>query len=129
MKRAGRNLTRFCAQGGSPISARIPSFCCYSVAVELDCHLMVLSRSHRALRFESLEARLALSAAPLFDSTSAVYPKQFSISTTTGEKPQSKIWEQDGTWFCVLPDSKGTWVRRLDGNNWTSILRLTPEKA
>jgi hypothetical protein len=50
-----------------------------------------------------------------------------SITATTGEKPQSKLWEYEGQWFSVLPDSSGTWVRRLDGSTWTSILRLTPD--
>ncbi len=48
-----------------------------------------------------------------------------SVSETTGEKPQSKVWTNDGKWFSVMPDSTGTWVWRLDGNAWTHVLRLS----
>src|SRR5688572_8169381 len=26
-----------------------------------------------------------------------------SVSATTGEKPQSKVWTHDGRWWCVMP--------------------------
>lgn len=51
------------------------------------------------------------------------------LSTTTGEKPQSKVWFHDGRWWAVLPSSSvsptGTWLWRLEGDNhWTNLLRL-----
>ncbi len=50
------------------------------------------------------------------------------ISTTagTGEKPQSKVWNHAGKWWCVLPDSSGTWIRRLDGTRWHSVYKISP---
>lgn len=48
-----------------------------------------------------------------------------SITANTGEKPQSKTWIHDGKWWCVLPNSSGTWVWRLDGDTWTSNLKLS----
>ena len=60
-----------------------------------------------------------------FDSSTLL--QSVTVSATTGDKPQSKVWESDGTWFSVLPDSTGTWMRRLDGNNWTSVLKLSSD--
>jgi hypothetical protein len=48
-----------------------------------------------------------------------------SASATTGEKPQSKLWLRDDVWWAVLPDSSATWLRRLDGDRWTPVLRLS----
>ncbi|TXK36404.1 T9SS type A sorting domain-containing protein [Pontibacter qinzhouensis] len=48
-----------------------------------------------------------------------------TISTNTGEKPQSKVWTHAGQHWAVLPNSSGTYLWRLDGTNWTSILRLS----
>lgn len=53
-----------------------------------------------------------------------------SVSTTTGEKPQSKLWQHDGRWWAVLPSSSvspsGTWLWRLGSDNrWTNVLRLS----
>jgi hypothetical protein len=47
------------------------------------------------------------------------------VTANTGEKPQSKVWTHDGRWWCVLPNSSGTWVWRLDGTTWTSVLKLS----
>jgi hypothetical protein len=53
-----------------------------------------------------------------------------SLSTTTGEKPQSKLWQHAGTWWAVLPSSgvspAGTWLWRLDEKKWRNVLRLSP---
>jgi Concanavalin A-like lectin/glucanases superfamily len=49
----------------------------------------------------------------------------FSVSQSSGEKPMSKLWENDGRWFCVMPDNSGTWLRRLDGTSWTKLLELS----
>jgi len=48
-----------------------------------------------------------------------------TITANTGEKPQSKVWTHDGRWWCVLPSSSGTWIRRLDGTTWTSVHQLS----
>ena len=48
-----------------------------------------------------------------------------SITANTGEKPQSKVWTHDGRWWCVLPNSSGTWIWRLDGTTWTSVYQLS----
>jgi len=49
---------------------------------------------------------------------------------TTGEKPQSKVWNYNGYWWAVIPISLdetnfGTYLFRLDGNSWNRILRLS----
>jgi hypothetical protein len=48
-----------------------------------------------------------------------------AVSTTTGEKPQSKTWTHGGYWWCVLPNTTGTWLKRLDGTAWTDVLKLS----
>lgn len=53
-----------------------------------------------------------------------------SVSTTTGEKPQSKLWAHAGTWWAVLPSTSaspsGTWLWRLEPSaRWTAVLRLS----
>ncbi|WP_052436196.1 LamG domain-containing protein [Georgenia sp. SUBG003] len=53
------------------------------------------------------------------------------ISVNTGEKPQSKIWSHDGTWWAVLASTSvspaGTWLWRYDAGGWTNVLRLTSD--
>jgi hypothetical protein len=47
-------------------------------------------------------------------------------SARTGEKPQSKIWEFDGKWWAVFPDSSGTHIWRLDkGNEWINVMTIS----
>ena len=54
-----------------------------------------------------------------------------AISAITSEKPQSKVWFHDSTWWAVLPTSAaspgaGTWVWRLeDAATWTPVLQLS----
>jgi len=52
-----------------------------------------------------------------------------SVSTTTGDKPQSKLWFHGGRWWAVLPTTAvspaGTWLWRLDDTRWTNLLRLS----
>jgi hypothetical protein len=55
---------------------------------------------------------------------------RISASTTTGEKPQSKVWEHDGIWWTVLPSTSvspsGTWLWKLETDeNWAAVLRLS----
>jgi hypothetical protein len=47
------------------------------------------------------------------------------VSTSTGEKPQSKVWAYEGKHWAVLPNSSGTHLYRLDGTTWTNVLRLS----
>ena len=50
---------------------------------------------------------------------------EIDVATHTGEKPQSKVWSHDQTWWAVIPlDSGGTWIARLDGLAWTPVLQL-----
>lgn len=87
----------------------------------------------RPLLLEALEARRLLSRLPTIDHTvtsshptvNASVTGSPAVSISTGEKPQSKVWEQAGNWFSVLPDNLGTWVRRLDGDRWINVLQLT----
>src|SRR5690606_24919951 len=47
------------------------------------------------------------------------------VSTSTGEKPQAKVWSYSGKHWAVLPNSSGTHLWRLDGTTWTSVLKLS----
>jgi len=72
--------------------------------------------AHRNMAFESLETRQMLSVTALSD---------FSVSTNTGEKPQSKVWEYNDQWYSVMADSDGTWVWKLNGTDWQHELQLS----
>ncbi|HXS82443.1 MAG TPA: hypothetical protein VN896_06935, partial [Methylomirabilota bacterium] len=48
-----------------------------------------------------------------------------TVTQTTGEKPQSKVWKHAGRWWSVLCNSSGTQLRRLDTNTWTNVLQLS----
>ena len=50
---------------------------------------------------------------------------ELSVTATTGEKPQSKVWSYDGYWWTVMPNVTGTSIFRLDGTSWTSIINLS----
>jgi hypothetical protein len=52
-----------------------------------------------------------------------------SVTQSTGEKPQSKLWTNEGQWWCVMPDSSGTWIWRLDGNTWNHVLQLSAQNG
>ncbi len=60
---------------------------------------------------------------------SVLQPKP--ATTSTGEKPQSKVWNHDGYWFAVFPTSSGgasapgTWIWRLDGTAWIEVLKIS----
>ena len=78
-------------------------------------------RSHRrTLAMESLESRQMLALTPL---------QALSTAEDTGEKPQSKVFEYAGQWWTVMPNSSGTWVFRLDGNNWIPTQQITTNKS
>ena len=65
---------------------------------------------------ETLESRQMLSITPL---------QNINSSGSTGEKPQSKIFEYAGQWWSVMPSSSGTSVFRLDGTTWTATQQIT----
>ena len=52
-------------------------------------------------------------------------------TTTSGEKPQSKVWQYAGAWWSVFPtdvsgaSSAGTWLWKLVGTTWTEVLKLS----
>ncbi len=82
-------------------------------------------RPHRTLRSEPLESRNLLSAVSLWDPLSLSPIAGVSITQSTGEKPQSKVWEHNGQWWSVQPNGSGTWLWRLDSSSWSSVLQLS----
>ena len=63
---------------------------------------------------------------------SSVY-QTIPISTNTGEKPQSKVWQKDGVWWVVLASTQvtptGTWLWRQEGSGWRNVLHLSSSTA
>ncbi len=50
------------------------------------------------------------------------------IAESTGDKPQSKLWQHAGSWWAALPSDSpsGTWVWRIEDDGvWTAMLRLS----
>jgi len=49
----------------------------------------------------------------------------------TSDKPQSKVWQYDGSWYAVFPtnasgaSSAGTWVWKLENTTWTEVVKLS----
>ncbi len=76
----------------------------------------------RRLLFEYLESKEMLSIAPIGDLS-------IDSSINTGEKPQSKIWTYANQWWSVVPDNDGTWISRLDGDEWTQTTQLTSNSS
>ncbi|RYF96393.1 MAG: hypothetical protein EOO00_02810, partial [Chitinophagaceae bacterium] len=61
---------------------------------------------------------------PPFSNITTLNPIQIG-SIDTQHKPQAKTWYYAGKWWCAVPPSAGgTWVFRLDGINWTPVLRI-----
>lgn len=50
---------------------------------------------------------------------------RISLSKPTKDKPQAKVWHYANKWWCVMSESEGTKIFRLDGTNWTAVLTLT----
>ncbi len=52
-------------------------------------------------------------------------------TTSTGEKPQSKVWTYNNAWYAVFPtntsgaSSAGTWVWKMQGTTWVEELKLS----
>ncbi len=51
--------------------------------------------------------------------------QDLAITATTGEKPQSKVWFYDSTWWAVLPNGSGTELWHLTGTRWVDVLHLS----
>lgn len=51
--------------------------------------------------------------------------QSINVSADTGEKPQSKVWQNNQTWWSVMPNNNGTWLWRLDGTKWKAVLKLS----
>lgn len=52
-----------------------------------------------------------------------------SVTQSSGEKPQSKLWNNEGNWWTVMPDNSGTWIWRLDGKTWNHVLQLSTQNS
>ncbi len=56
-----------------------------------------------------------------------------TVTSNSGEKPQSKLWKYNGYWWAVMPveadppDDAGTYLWRLDDvtNTWEKIIKLS----
>ena len=70
-----------------------------------------------------------LSATSLWDPLVLQPTEAISISSSTGEKPQSKVWENNGTWWSVLPNNSGTWLWRLDDGSWDPVFQLSSDSS
>ena len=44
---------------------------------------------------------------------------------TFGEKPQSKVWFYDKTWWAVLSTGSGTELWQLTGTRWVGVLHFS----
>lgn len=62
-----------------------------------------------------------------FESVTQLTP--FGVSKNSGERTQSKVWKHDGKWWTVFPTSSGTYIWRLDGNAWTSVLKISSSSS
>jgi uncharacterized repeat protein (TIGR01451 family) len=67
---------------------------------------------------------------PSIDLTcTTLQPKPTTV--TTSDKPQSKVWNYNGTWYAVFPttaagaSSAGTWLWKLQDTSWIEVLKLS----
>ncbi len=60
---------------------------------------------------------------------STLYP-EIPFSTTTGDKPQSKLWVYGGVWYAVAATTTvqpaGTWLFAMESGGWRAVLYLGP---
>src|SRR5690606_9210044 len=72
---------------------------------------------------------LAAEAPAVPDVTPTYTAAEIPIAGTTGEKPQSKLWQAHGTWWAVAASTTttpaGTWVWRRDGQLWSAVQRIS----
>ncbi|WP_162426760.1 T9SS type A sorting domain-containing protein [Pontibacter pudoricolor] len=52
--------------------------------------------------------------------------KKTSISASTGEKPQSKVWTYACEQWAIFPNADGTFLWQLNGTSWSKKLKLSP---
>jgi hypothetical protein len=52
--------------------------------------------------------------------------KKTSISASTGEKPQSKLWTYACEQWAIFPNADGTFLWQLNGTSWSKKLKLSP---
>jgi hypothetical protein len=77
----------------------------------------------------SVSAEFALTSIPTGLTCTNLASKPATAST--GEKPQSKVWNYSGSWYAVFPtntsgaSSAGTWLWKLVGTTWTEVLKLS----
>lgn len=69
----------------------------------------------------------SISFGQLFTSVQDIAP--LTISSNTGEKPQSKVWNYDNKWWAVLADSEGTHIWKMQSNHdelkWIRKLKIS----
>jgi hypothetical protein len=82
--------------------------------------LVILLMMSRLLSYQQLNAQG-------FASTLNLTPA--AAVKNTGDKPQSKVWTHNGKWWTVFPNSSGTFVWRLDGTIWTSVLKISSSQT
>ncbi len=63
------------------------------------------------------------------DSRDPVPLDPVSITGSTLDKPQSKVWEHGGNWWTVLATTSGTHLFRLDGTSWTQVLQVSTNNS
>ncbi|MCK5105193.1 MAG: hypothetical protein KAR17_20360, partial [Cyclobacteriaceae bacterium] len=51
--------------------------------------------------------------------------QDMAVISDTGEKPQSKVWFHDDTWWAVLPNMNGTKLWQLMDTKWINVLHLS----
>lgn len=61
--------------------------------------------------------------------TSVTPLSSISLSEATKDKPQAKVWNYAGKWWCVLSALDGTQIFRLDGNTWSPVLTLNAKTS
>ncbi|KAA9345593.1 T9SS type A sorting domain-containing protein [Adhaeribacter soli] len=67
---------------------------------------------------------LFLQASAQFNAVTMLNP--VPVTTDVRDKPQAKGWTYDGKQWSVLTNSSGTFLWRLNGTSWTSVLKLSP---
>ncbi|KAA9345592.1 T9SS type A sorting domain-containing protein [Adhaeribacter soli] len=69
---------------------------------------------------------LELFAFRVFAQFSTVTPLDpVAVTSDTKDKPQSKVWMHDGRFWTVLITGSGTFLYRLDGAAWKSMLKIS----
>jgi len=51
--------------------------------------------------------------------------QDLEITANTGEKPQSKVWFHDDSWWAVLPNANGAKLWQLMDTEWVNVLHLS----